>query len=254
MLEEVQKKVVSTDAVQSTADYTIFKQLSGNRPVDKAHAKQLMKNMLNVGNLTAEFPITVNENMEVIDGQHRLQALKELGWPVGYRIHEGLTLDTVRGINQAGRNWNWRDYAHSYAQHGTPEQKEQYQRFLNLENHFHYPFNILMKYIGVRIDRRGGTGFRDGELRILDQKRTFKLLKQYQEITEILGHGTTKFAKAMYRIMRDAEGTYSHEHMVHKAKIWEQEIKQQGSIDDYLRLIEQIYNYRTAQENRIRLY
>jgi hypothetical protein len=58
-----------------TTEYTKFKKARGNRPVDEGHVKQLKK-------LIAEKdlydPIRVNKDMEVIDGQHTLQARKEL--------------------------------------------------------------------------------------------------------------------------------------------------------------------------------
>ena len=58
-----------------TRDYSMFKKVRGNRPVDQAHVKQLKK-------LIAEKdlmdPIRVNSNIEVVDGQHTLQARKEL--------------------------------------------------------------------------------------------------------------------------------------------------------------------------------
>lgn len=255
MLEEenTSGKIHSSNPVLTTKNYDLFKQLKGNRGVDVSHAKHIMKNMLNVGNLTAEFPITVNENMEVIDGQHRLWALRELEWPVGYRIQEGLTLDTVRGINQAGQNWGWRDYATSYAENGTPEQQDQYQRFLNLEKHFHYPYSMLMRYSGLSTDRRySALGFKNGELVIRNQERTFKMLKQYKEISDVLEHSTKKFGDAMYKVMNSEE--YNHERMKHKVNLWELEVKTQGTVEDYMRLIERIYNYRTAEENRVRLY
>ena len=64
-------------------DYSKFKKARGNRPVDTAHVKQLKR-------LIAEKdlydPIRVNTNMEVIAGQHTLQARKELDLKVPYII------------------------------------------------------------------------------------------------------------------------------------------------------------------------
>ena len=86
-----------------TKDYDIFQIIEGNRPVDEKHVKQLISNMTKYGNLTPNFPIVVNEAIEVIDGQHRIAALKELGWPVFYQVQADLGLDTVQGINQASK-------------------------------------------------------------------------------------------------------------------------------------------------------
>ena len=66
-----------------TRDYSIFKRARGNRPVDKAHVAQLKKLIADkdIGD-----PVKVNRGLEVIDGQHTLQARRELGLPVPYII------------------------------------------------------------------------------------------------------------------------------------------------------------------------
>lgn len=245
---------VKTSEVKQTKDYSLFKDLKGNRAVDDKHVKRLMNNMLKVGNLTAEFPIVVNENMEVIDGQHRLAACEELNWPICYRIVDGLNLDTVRGINQAAQNWGWKDYAHSFIRNGNDQQKDQYQRFVNLYSHFDgkYSYHTLMLYCGLRQSNYKANSFNTGELMIPNHDRTYRLLKQYQEISNLLDHNTSTFAATMYRIMQEPE--YDHERMVHKAKLWDAELKKQGTQEDYARMIETIYNRGMSDENRKRLY
>ena len=58
-----------------TTDYTRFKKTRGNRPVDEAHVAQLKKL---IADKDLYDPIRVNKNMEVIDGQHTLEARKQL--------------------------------------------------------------------------------------------------------------------------------------------------------------------------------
>ncbi len=252
-MDKDQNKVLSNTNIINTKNYDQFKKLKGNRPNDPAKVKRLINNMMNVGNLTAEFPIVVNEYMEVIDGQHRLEALKNLGWPVGYRVQNGLTLDTVRGINQAGSNWGWLDYTYSFTETGTPEQKDQYGRFLNLYKHFGYGYTVLSTYCGWgEKGRIKNILFTQGEMVIPNHEHTFKLLKQYQEVSKALNHQTSRFAKAMYKIMHNPE--YDHKQMVNKAMMYEQEIPMQGTLEGYMRLIEHIYNRHQAEDKRVRLY
>jgi len=54
-----------------TTDYTKFKKTRGNRPVDPAHVEQLKKL---ISDKDLFDPIRVNKDMEVIDGQHTLEA------------------------------------------------------------------------------------------------------------------------------------------------------------------------------------
>lgn len=251
--EKPNSTVHSTSQVLQTKDHMIFKKLTGNRLCDPQHVKKLKKNMMNVGNLTAEFPIVVNENMEIIDGQHRLQALKELNWPVGYRMQTGLTLETVRGINQAGQNWSWKDYMNSYIGGGTPEQKDQYGRFMALYKHFNYQYAVLTHYCGLgEKGRVGGVMFNIGELHIPNQERTFELLKRYKEVSEALSHHTRPLAIAMYKILQNPD--YNHERMVRKAKLWDSPVKNLANTEDYQRFLETVYNRHMGVGAQVRLY
>ena len=61
-----------------TADYGKFKKLPGNR--DVKGTQKIIDSIETVGYVLS--PILVNENMEVIDGQNRLDALRALKLPV----------------------------------------------------------------------------------------------------------------------------------------------------------------------------
>jgi hypothetical protein len=90
-----------------TTDYTKFKKARGNRPVDEAHVKQLKK-------LIAEKdlydPIRVNKNMEVIDGQHTLQARKELDLKVPFIIIDSEDPLDVARLNTGRKNWSMENF------------------------------------------------------------------------------------------------------------------------------------------------
>ena len=58
--------------VYLTSDLTKFKQITGNRPHNPQHVKRLTSSIKRYGVL--QNPIIVNENMVVVDGQHRLWA------------------------------------------------------------------------------------------------------------------------------------------------------------------------------------
>ena len=74
----------SSKKIYITKDYSIFKKLTGNRSTELERITKICDSIREVGYITS--PILVNENMEVIDGQGRLEAFKELGIPVEYII------------------------------------------------------------------------------------------------------------------------------------------------------------------------
>lgn len=234
--------------VEETSNYDKFITLKGNRNVDRNHVKVLQKKMVEEGNLTEIIPIIVNEKMEVIDGQHRLEALRELEWPVFYEVKKGLTLDTVTAINNGNKNWSWFDKAFSYAELGN----ENYQRFLNLWDYFSLSYSILVHYAGVGDTGRKASGFSRGKFVMGDQEKAFKLLKQYKEIAEAADHANAKFAHALYDVMVLPD--YDHKRMLDKMSKYAGDLKIQSKKVDYLRDIEDVYNTYVTEVNKVRLF
>lgn len=74
-----------------TDDLTKFKVLDGNRKIKESHRQELIASIDKHGFIMN--PIIVNENFEVIDGQTRLAACKELGVPVYYIVVPKIGID-----------------------------------------------------------------------------------------------------------------------------------------------------------------
>ena len=102
-----------------TNDYSIFRRLKGNRAVDAQRVKNVIKSIKQIGYITN--PLTVNEKMEVIDGQARLEALESLGLPVEFVIHEGAGVSDCISMNLHQTNWKVEDYIYSYAEQGNQD-------------------------------------------------------------------------------------------------------------------------------------
>ena len=74
--------------IHTTKDYDKFKITKGNRTMDIAH-KDKLKESMKIDDILSLRPILIRENGEVIDGQHRLTAAKELGLEIHYMIADG---------------------------------------------------------------------------------------------------------------------------------------------------------------------
>jgi len=90
-----------------TTDYTKFKKTRGNRPVDPAHVEQLKKL---ISDKDLFDPIRVNKDMEVIDGQHTLEARKQLDLKVPYIIMDSKDPLDVARLNTGRKNWSMMNY------------------------------------------------------------------------------------------------------------------------------------------------
>ena len=67
--------------IQKSKDYNIFKTLTGNRELNISHKEKLKKSFKENYLIS---PIIINEKYEIIDGQHRFNAARELGYYVYY--------------------------------------------------------------------------------------------------------------------------------------------------------------------------
>lgn len=139
--------------VYETRKYSVFKKLEGNR--DLCSVKKIVDSINKVGYIPS--PVCVNENMEVIDGQNRIEALKQLGMPVHYYIVNGIGLEEARQMNIGRKNWQLIDYFKSFAAEG----KEEYVYFLKmLEKHNRYR---LLELWSIYYGATNGRGTNHGE-------------------------------------------------------------------------------------------
>lgn len=120
--------------VYVTDDYSMFKKLLGNRAVKSVN--KIIESVLEVGALYD--PLLVNEKYEVIDGQNRLEALKELGMPVHYIIQPGIGYKECQWLNIGRSNWSTEDHIYFFAERGNQE----YRRLASLMMEFQKKFGI----------------------------------------------------------------------------------------------------------------
>ncbi|MEK6878376.1 MAG: ParB/Srx family N-terminal domain-containing protein, partial [Nanoarchaeota archaeon] len=72
--------------IEKTTDYKMFKKLKGNRNIYKPHLNGLIQS-IQEENLLQYNPITINSDMEIVDGQHRLEAAKILKLDIYYLVN-----------------------------------------------------------------------------------------------------------------------------------------------------------------------
>ena len=98
-------------------DLSVFKVLDGNRSVNPGRVDKIAQSIQKVGFI--QCPIVVNEKMQVIDGQGRLEACKRLGLPIPYIKIKGVGIDECLAMNINQKNWSSEDYIKSMPTEGT---------------------------------------------------------------------------------------------------------------------------------------
>lgn len=107
---------INTNQVHETKDYDKFKILKGNRSINQ---RNYTKIVASVKEKQLQIPILVNEKMEIIDGQHRFRAWKELNMPIYYIVVKGYGIEEVKRANAVGAVWTKADFMNTYVEEGN---------------------------------------------------------------------------------------------------------------------------------------
>lgn len=109
--------------IQATLDYSLFHRIESNRDINPSHLKRLMAS-IQAKNYLYLFPIIINKDMEIVDGQHRLIAARELKLPIFYLIDDKITKAEIAMVNSNRKGWAAIDYIEYYAKEGNAAYKK----------------------------------------------------------------------------------------------------------------------------------
>lgn len=116
------------EQVQSTKDYDQFRYLQGNRPLDKYHLKKLKASIEKNNHLNLH-PIIVNQNFEIIDGQHRHEVAKQLEVEIFYIKSDVIQDEHLIECNVNQKSFEVENYIDYFA---VKEKKSEYILLKNL--------------------------------------------------------------------------------------------------------------------------
>jgi hypothetical protein len=252
-------KVKVLQSIFQTKDYSAFKILKANRAINRIAVEQLKKSFQQAYLIS---PITVNEEYEIIDGQHRFTAAKELGLPINFIVAEGYSLDEIQKLNTNTRPWGKKEYLHSYSESGYPE----YQKMVKFMKDF--PDFSMSTAEAILTNNSKGINnkrqitlnngskvriklFQSGLFEVDDLNLAYENAKKIMQIKPYYdGYFRTKFAAAMIRVFRNPE--YDHEQMIARFEANPGMMEDRNNIDQYLILIEDLYNYRSRNKVSLR--
>ena len=229
--------------IQQTTDYTLFKEISSNRDVDRKHARKLAdsirrKNLLSVN------PIIVNQRMEILDGQHRLAAAKFLKVPIYYVVGEDIHHDDIAKLNTNKKNWVLMDYINYYTVKGRPEFKE----LSKLINEYQdLPVTFITSLISDE-GRRQSSDIVEGRLNIGNLRNARTVITYIEDFATHFEHAyNSRFLEAMLFITNT--GLYNHETMMAKIERNPGALIPCANKKQYIKLLQDIYNKGTHEKN-----
>ena len=231
--------------IQSTNNYSAFGTIDGNRSIRPAHVKRL-KEAISVDPTSIMYnPILTNEKLEVIDGQHRLQAIEELELPVYYITVPNLGIKEVQKLNSVAKQWQPVDYAQAFSRLGN----KNYDYYLMFKGHkgkyrdLSLNHDSLMRYLALD-NPITSAAFNEGKLRVDDFDRSLELLTQLREVGDLYPrYGIRSFALAFLRVASHPD--YKHSRMMDRLQsdAMHKYMRDFSKERDYAKALNQIYNW-----------
>jgi len=117
--------------IKTTTDYSRFKRINSNREISRPHLRKLIT-AIQQKNLLHLYPLIINTDREIIDGQHRLKAAQELNLPVYYLTDDKVSKSDIALMNSNRKSWGGKDYIGFFAEEGV----EGFSKLHSLVNEF----------------------------------------------------------------------------------------------------------------------
>lgn len=222
--------------MKSTTNYRKFSFFKQNRAVTESRVGSLAKSISDI-DMTENFPILVDEDFRIIDGQHRFSACKKLKKPIHYTIVKlnGDVDLAMSKINSNQRAWSVPDWINHYAEKGYSD----YIVLRDAINDYKLPFSnasalVSNKSWNTATELKLGT-WKAGSIPIE------KMIKIYDDYKEIFVYASrSNFVRALVGVITHKE--YNHSKMFPKISKNRFSMPECVSTGDYYKMFEQVLN------------
>jgi hypothetical protein len=239
-------KVKEFGKIYVTEDYKLFKKIPTNRKLNASNYVKIVRSMNEEQLVT---PILVNENFEIIDGQHRYESCKELKLPVYFIIQEGYSTPQMKRANLVSANWKKDDFLNAHVNDG----QESYITFSKLKRKSGLNTHDMLKII-AKVQNKTltsiGHAFEEGSLEInaSDEKKINELLVSLEDFNFFEEYKRTKFVSSFLELFFFDD--YDHSQMKVKLAIRKEALEPQFTKQGYLKLLaNKIYSFGTSKNN-----
>jgi len=237
----------ATKQVHTTSDYSLFKPIDGNRTKNILHIKRLKEAMQKNYLFTV---LVVNENYEIIDGQHRFEVIKELELPLNYIVCNGYGLNEVHILNANSKTWNADDYMNGYCELGYPD----YIKYRDFKDKYKMPHNVCKAILsGISSNARGEAikQFYNGTFKVNNYFFAVGVAEHIKSLSAYYDGATqANFIFAILQLLKNVKFNVSE--LTAKMKAYPTMMKNCATKEQYIALIEEIYNYRRRDKVNLR--
>jgi hypothetical protein len=231
--------------VLCTREYDLFSVIKGNRRISKPHLNKLKYSIKQHYLFTI---IIVNEKNEIIDGQHRFEVIKELNLPMYYIICEGYGINEVHKLNQNSKTWGMEDYLQAYINLGIQD----YIQFKEFRDKYSFKNRVALSIATENLSHSGAeTDFKEGKFSLDSWDRAFELAEYFGKIGQLFhGFYRREFVFAIIKLTQKDD--FDKDIFMQKLKIQPTALRVCVTVEQYISLIEEIYNYKSQNKVNLR--
>ncbi len=232
----------STIQIYFSKDYKQFKFIKGNRHINEAKVKKIIRDIDNGLDMLRYCPIVVNNKMEIIDGQHRYTVCKILKCPVHYVIAGEAELHEIAKINSRTERWKPIDFVRCYMETGNT----QYEILMRFMLDYQLPASSAMMILSAGIhnteiqSQRLQREFEEGRFVVTALEEAETIMQWACQFDEFEGRTSRTFLKAISIILRHEK--CDMEDLLHRYRQNPSALSTEGSHKKYLTALEDIYN------------
>ncbi|MGL4425544.1 MAG: ParB N-terminal domain-containing protein [Cetobacterium sp.] len=233
------------EQIYYTRDYDKFKMLDDNRVVRISNE---IKNSIEEKGILE--PITVNEYMQILDGQHRFTVAKRLNILVPFKVASGLKLADILDTKATTRNWSASDYINYYCTNSNKNYLKLKEMGLSESIGTRYLISIYHcgKIEISSIDEK--KILREGTLNMHKHKEYGDgVLANYREVIELVNCKTHNMKRAVLRII--TKENYEHSKMISQLNKCGAtvlfDVKSLKMVQCFTKL-QEVYNYRQREK------
>lgn len=228
--------------IQNTRDYKAFRLIKGNRPIIKNKVSKLVASFQSGIDLFPFCPVLVNKDMYVIDGQHRMEASKQLNRPVYFTVVPDFELKQIAQINEASNKWTIKDFFNCFIESGLKD----YQTLMLFMEKYELVIGTSVSLLthGHPYDSTNANQtFRNGQFTVKKMKEAealMTLVMDYEDISQDKLCRKGDFIRAIYLLAK--EDKYVHNEVVAKLKRNGSKIEYKPGYKEYIFHIEELFN------------
>jgi hypothetical protein len=241
-----------SNKVLSTTNYSRFKFMDGNRPVNH-RVKKLIKSIKRK-NMLAQYPIVCTKNgdgrLYICDGQHRYTAAMELKLPIFYIETKGVTIEDVACTNSAQAKWTPRDFIQSFATLGNQD----YVTLQEFIDEFGLPPSTSAALLCGSLGGGGDSsefGIADGSFKVKDAAFARRVAAALLSLHSFPSYKDRGFVIAIARLMQTRQFQFAR--FTSKLEHQSTKLVKCATWIQYVEIIEDIYNWKTRADDMVPL-